>query len=482
MASVDKHSLREEFEQLKGRFEHLSAQGQLSAEARTLFESLLVLFQVLMAVFLEKHTRKDSRNSSLPPSQTEPGDDTASRPSQSPGKKHTHTRSANTRTIETVETAAVDACATCGEDLRDAPCQDTERRTRIDIVFEKELTHVDAEIKDCPRCQHRNRASFPGDLGAPLQYGPGIRAYALNLLITQMLSLKRVQQSLHSLIDTSLSQATLLQFVLRLHQALADWEAHAIEHLLSHPAIHVDETSLRVDKRRHWIHVYSAGTITLKRLHRKRGREAIDDIGLIPRYDGVLIHDCWASYLAYERCGHALCGSHLLRELTFIVDAHGYRWARHMKRLLQHTAAAVAEREHKTLTESEYRKLTTRYRSILTRGKKELPPIARRQHGQRGRIAKSDAHNLWERLQRYEHAVLCFAETPEVAFTNNRAERDLRMSKVKQKVSGCFRTETYAHAYCRISSYLQTMANRGYNPIVAIQIALARQLPFEGGE
>ena len=197
---------------------------------------------------------------------------------------------------------------------------------------------------------------------------------------------------------------------------------------------------------------------------------------MIPRYGGVVIHDCWASYLGYDHCGHGLCGSHLLRELTFIVDANGYAWAVNMKHLLQQTCAIVAKRKRKKLTEGEYKNLQKRYRTILTRGAKELPHIPSRQNGKRGRIAKSDAHNLWERLKQHEAAVLLFAKLAHVSFTNNQAKRDLRMSKVKQKVSGCFRTSQYAEAYCRISSYLQTMANQGYNPLVAIQLALSGQL------
>jgi transposase len=136
-----------------------------------------------------------------------------------------------------------------------------------------------------------------------------------------------------------------------------------------------------------------------------------------------------------------------------------------------------------TLSKSEeYVNLQKRYRNILTRGEKELPLIPPRQNGKRGRIAKTDAHNLWERLKEHETAVLLFAKLPHVSFTNNRAERDLRMSKVKQKVSGCFRTSTLAEAYCRISSYLQTMANSGYNPLIAVQMALSGQLYAEPGE
>ena len=168
--------------------------------------------------------------------------------------------------------------------------------------------------------------------------------------------------------------------------------------------------------------------------------------------------------------------------MTFVVEANAYPWAVNIKRLLQQTCALVSKRKSKQLSETEYKNLRKRYRNILTRGEKQLPPIPPRQNGKRGRVAKSDAHNLWERLKRQEAAVLLFAKLPHVPFTNNRAERDLRMSKVKQKVSGCFRTRQYAEAYCRISSYLQTMANRGYNPLVAIQMALSGQIYAETGE
>jgi transposase len=296
-----------------------------------------------------------------------------------------------------------------------------------------------------------------------------------------MVSLNRIQKSIITLIGQAISEATILKYVMQLHEALAVWESEAIERILTMPAMHVDETSLRVDKKNHWIHVCSSGDITLKFLHPKRGLEAIEAIGVIPRYGGVIIHDCWASYLGYDHCDQGLCGSHLLWELQFIIDTNGYAWAVNMKRLLQETCIKVSNRKRKKLTLREYRNLQKRYRNILTRAEKELPPIPARQNGQHGKIAKSDAHNLWARLKRYETAVLLFAKLAHVAFTNNRAERDLRMSKVKQKVSGCFRTLYYAEAYCRISSYLQTMPYQGYNPLVAIQMAISGQLYARGG-
>ena len=474
MATVNKASLRSEFDALNARFESLCAAGKMSAESRALVDALLMLFKVLMAVFMEKHTAKSPANSSLPASQS-PNDATArSRPgAKGRGPASNEARAANTRTRTYVAELRVESCARCGEDLTDTACTGHERRTLIDIVFEKVVRHADADIKHCPRCHTETRARFPDTMPGPLQYGPGVKAYVVHLLVAQMLSLKRVAQSMHALIGQLLSEATLLGYVAQLHHALAEWERHAIERLLAAPAMHVDETSLRVDRKNHWIHVYSAGALTVKRLHRKRGREAIEAIGILPRYGGVAVHDCWASYLSYAHCDHALCGAHLLRELTFIVDAHDYAWAKRMRRLLLDACHEVAKRDEKRLNESQYKAVQKRYRTILTQGERELPPVPLRQKGQRGRVAKSDAHNLWERMKKYESAVLLFATNPDVAFTNNRAERDLRMSKVKQKVSGCFRTRKCAEAYCRISSYLQSMANQGYNPLVAIQIALA---------
>jgi len=327
-----------------------------------------------------------------------------------------------------------------------------------------------------------NKGRFPEDMAGPLQYGQGIKGYMVNLLVAQMISLKRVQQLIQTMIDQVIAEATILKYVIQLYQALEQWEQLSIQQLLKMPSMHVDETSLRVDRKNHWIHVYSTGDITLKFLHPKRGQEAIEEIGIIPRYGGVVIHDCWQSYLSYDHCGHGLCGSHLLRELTFIVDSNGYCWASNMKRMLQEICKMVANRESKQLSEQEYKNLQKRYRNILTRGEKELPPIPPKQKGKRGKIAKSDAHNLWERLKEHEAAVLLFAKFPYVPFTNNRAERDLRMSKVKQKVSGCFRKIMYAKAYCRISSYLQTMANKGYNPLVAIQMAFSGHIYAHMGE
>ena len=220
MASVNKQSLREEFDTLKARFEALAANGKMAAESRALFQAMLMLFEVLMAVFMEKRTAKDNSNSSLPSSQSTKADDTATRPgSNTKGKAQNEACAGNTRTIETVEVAQVSVCDTCGEDLSGTPCHGHERRTRIDIIFEKVVSHVDAEIKQCPHCQGQTKGRFPADMPGPLQYGPGIKAYVLNLLIAQMIALKRVQHAIRTLIGQAIAEATLLKYVMQLHHA-----------------------------------------------------------------------------------------------------------------------------------------------------------------------------------------------------------------------------------------------------------------------
>lgn len=478
MANLNKQSVREEFDKIKASFEEQVKVGKVPSETAALFNALILLVGLILSIFMEKSTKKTSANSSIPPSQT-PVDETSGGNGKSDSGKDKDSDTprvsaiGNTRTVEVVTLLPVISCESCGHDLSTTPCECVQRRTLIDIVFEKTVEHVDGEIKKCPECQAITKAQFPKNMPGSLQYGNGIKAYVIQLLVAQMISLNRTVQMVASFIGQTISESTLLGYIMRLHVALADWEDKAKNELLRAKCIHTDETSLKVDKQNHWIHVYSAGDITLKLLHKKRGKEAVEEFGIIPVYGGVIVHDCWASYLSYEHLEHGLCGSHLLRELQFAIDANGYRWAKNLHRLLRMACWMVSRSKSKCLTEAQYVKLVGLFEKIITAGELELPAIPERTDGKRGKIAKSDAHNLWERLSKYQSAVLLFAKNPDVAFTNNRAERDLRMTKVKQKVSGCFRTEKYAQAYCRISSYLQTMNNKGVNPLVAVSWALS---------
>ena len=473
MATVNQASLREEFEACRASFQRLRREDKVTPECELLIDSLLILMRMMMTVFLEKTTRKGSTNSGLPSSRIPP-DETAAgkRGTKGKGPNQKVHDNANLRMVTTTETAAVTTCAGCGRNMVQVACSGHETRTLIDIVFEVRREHVEAEIKTCPDCHTRTKGAFPDTMPGPLQYGDGVIAFATHLLTAQMVPFKRVAQTMKALIGQTVAEATLLAWIGRLHEALAAWEERAMEQLLASPVLHVDETSMRIKGKNHWLHNYSAGNLTLLFCHPKRGRAAMDAIGIIPRYAGILIHDRWSSYLSYGNCLHALCGAHLVRDLQFIIDSNNHVWASRMMELLLQTARKVRKSEAGRLSDSDYMAVRKRYRTILTKGKRELPEPPRRTNGKRGRIAKSDAENLHEAFGCHEDAILLFARHPDVGFTNNRSERDLRMSKVKQKISGCFRSLRYAAAYCRITSYLKSMTYQGYNPLTAIQIAL----------
>lgn len=468
MASIDKISVREQLNDIKKNVEALKDAGKLSDETSLLFSSLFTLLEIILAVFMEKNTEKTSKNSGIPSSQSDVDESSTQQPKPTqkrPAKDHSFS---NRTKAVTVEVLTPKSCNNCQADLTQEPVQRTERRTLIDIRFEKVVHHIDAEEKLCPVCDTLNKLSFPEMYAGPLQYGIGIKAFILDLLVVQMVSLRRVRELMHALCDQNISEATMLKYVSRLYHSLQKWEDEAFAYLQQSPVVNTDETSLKVDKLKHWIHVYASGPVTLKKLHSRRGKEGIKEIGFIPKYTGIIVHDCWASYL--------------LRELTFIIDSNQFRWARHMKRFLKHLCRVVSKKGNKQLTDDEYQRAKDIYRRLLIYGQKEMPPIPPKPKTQRGKVAKSDAHNLLERLEQHQEAVLMFAKKGEVPFTNNRAERDLRMSKVKQKVSGCFREQRYAEAYCRISSYLQTMTAKGYNPLHAIELAITGQLyQLDGG-
>jgi len=298
----------------------------------------------------------------------------------------------------------------------------------------------------------------------------------INFLCVQMMSLQRLQEHFMGLIGIAISQAVMLKYILQFSEALKEWEKSQIQKILKAKIVHCDETSTRIAKVNWWVHSYSSGDTTLKFLHRLRGIEAMNDIGIIPKYGGILVHDCWSSYLSFKEKDHALCGAHLLRELKFVEDSVGYPWATMMKVLLTETNEKVNKKKRGLLSSKEYKKLQKEYRTVLREGKDEMPPFPEKS-GTRGRIKKTDAQNLWSRLEKYEDFVLKFAKVSDVDFTNNRAERDLRVTKVKQKVSGCFRTFEMAEAFFRTSSYIKSMRYRGYSAMEAISLAFQNKIP-----
>ena len=282
-------------------------------------------------------------------------------------------RGGPTRVAVETRTAPAAECGACGRGLKDVEPSGHERRKLFDIVFETTELTVEAEIKTCPRCRAETRGAFLDDMPGPLQYGHGVVAFAMHLLAVQMVPLKRTAQSLKELTGRAVAEATLLAWLTRLYAALADWEAAAVERLLAMPVLHADVTGLRIAGENHLLHSVGAGSLTLKFVHRRRGRAAIDDLNVILRYGGVLVHDRWASCFAYKNCRHALCGAHLLRDLRFVEDAHGHAWAGRMGGLLLETCRKVRALDGKALDETAFKAVRKRYRTILTQAKRELP-------------------------------------------------------------------------------------------------------------
>ncbi len=312
-----------------------------------------MLFELLMAVFMERGTPKGSGNSGLPSSQAD-----ADGPN---------------RLVVEVRKAPATECRACGRGLGGVAPHGHERRFLVDIVLETREATVEAEVKTCPRCRTETRGAFPDDMPGPLQHGHGVVAFAVHLLAARTVPLKRTAQALKALTGRTVAEATLLAWTLRLHEALADWEAKAIESLLAMPALHADETGMRINRKNHWLHTIGAGSLTVKSVRRGRGCEAIDDIGIIPRCGGVLVHDRWASCFTYAKCRHALCCAHLLRDLKFVEDAHGHAWARLMAKLLRETCRKVSGTDAKALDEKAFKAVRKRYRTILAKAGRELP-------------------------------------------------------------------------------------------------------------
>ena len=367
MGSVNRASLRDAFDGYKADIDSLRKECKISKEADVVFSGMCRLLGILIAIFLEKTTKNTSTNSSIPPSQT--GKDETKKSS----KKNRDTSEAeNSMTGENFETttveevSTVEVCDSCGTDLSDIESSAREQRVLRDIKFTVVEVKVDAEIKDCPACSARTKGRFPENMPGPLQSGNGIKAFVINLLVTQMVSLNRPVALVQAMSGIKLSEATCLNYIQRLHDALEPWEADTREYLQTCPALHTDETSLKVNKKNHWMHVVTNGFVALKYLHRKRGKEAIDFFGIIPFYIGTLIHDRWAAYFSYFLCKHQVCGSHLLRDLAFVIDSNGYRWARLMHKLLREICHAVNQSETGMLSKAECRRYRKRYRAILT--------------------------------------------------------------------------------------------------------------------
>ncbi len=473
---MPKETIRKKIDEIKQKSEIILSSKEISNEVRLFISSLLILIDVIVVSLLTKKVRKNSSNSGLPPSQN-----FGSNGNRNKYINNEHSAKgnqlSNTRKITEQKTIRVNKCQICNADLSSIDCKDIETRKEIDIIYEIVTTEVAVEIKECDHCGKINKGHFPKGMNGEIQYGTGIKSAIINYLFVQMMSLEKIQEHFKGFIGRFISQATMLKYIFQFYMFLEIWEKQQLKKILLSPVIHVDETSIRINKINYWLHVYTYGEISLQFVHVKRGIEAVNDINIIPRYGGIIVHDCWATYFYYNNVDHALCGAHILRELKYIEEMECHIWVIMMKELLQEAAEVIADRpDTAILTLQEYKKLETRYREILHEAKFELAPFPEEKDGHKGRVKHTEAQNLWLRLKKYEKSILMFARIKKVDFTNNRAERDIRCSKTKQKISGGFRTLKYANAYARITSYIKSMRYKGYSSLQAINLAITKNI------
>lgn len=364
------------------------------------------------------------------------------------------------------------ACQACGGALEGAPVTGAERRQVVDLPpLHLEVVEHQAATVACARCGTQTRAAFPPEVTQPVQYGPRLQALGVYLLIYQLLPYERACELLTDVFGGAPSEATLQTAVGRGAELLVDTEAAIRQGVKQAAVAHCDETGMRVEGKRRWLHVASTQWLTAYSWHAKRGKEATDALGVLPQFTGTAVHDGWSPYWQYE-CAHALCNAHHLRELTFVEERAGQAWAGQMKDVLV-TIKERVEQERAAgatgLDAATQREFEARYQLVIEAGLKANPAAAEsRPAGQRGRQKQSKAKNLLDRLSTHRREVLAFMYDIQVPFDNNLAERDLRMMKVHQKISGCFRSGDGATAFCRIRSYISTARKQGQRALHAL--------------
>jgi len=443
---------------------------------------------------LEARGRVNPRNSSRPPSSEgydKPPPRSQRRSSgRRPGKQDgdpgttLRQRTDPDRVVEHVP----GQCGGCGSGLADAPVVSSERRQVFDLpAVALTVTEHRVEHRRCG-CGHITMATatdgVPAGVGAPVQYGPGVRAVAVYLVAGQHLPLARAAQTLADLLAAPVSVGTVASMIVAAAAGLDDFTETVRGQLAAAPVVHFDETGLRVDGRLGWVHSASTQTLSLFTAHTRRGTAAMDDAGVLPVFGGVAVHDGWKPYQHYHRAEgtegteggdggegggsgptHALCNAHHLRELAAVTETAQVTgaeqdWADGMARLLTEIHHAVLEGRAAGGTGFAPRLLATyqaRYDTLIRAGHTVNPTTGTRR--------KTVAANLLHRLDDHRDDVLRFATDWAVPFDNNQAERDIRMVKLRQKISGCLRTQAGAQAFCRLRSYLHTATKNGQNSL-----------------
>lgn len=428
---------------------------------------------------VENQLKQDSRNSSKPPS----GDGFRKRTKslrkkseRSSGGQKGHPGSTLEwrEQVDEVVVHAVNECQGCGLSLSLVPVIEHDLRQVHELpLLRLEVVEHQAEIKCCPQCETLSRGKFPAEVNSVVQYGSGLRGLMVYLMEAQLLPSERTCEVLSEVFGCEVSEGTLYNAREQCFKQLETVEEQIKAGARTAAVAHFDETGLRVNSKLWWLHVASTAELTVYFVHAKRGRAAMDEMAVLPNFKGTSVHDGWSSYAQYD-CTHALCNAHHLRELRFVVERYQQAWADEMMTLLVDIKTAVDAA--KAADASALHPLQTivfeqSYQRILSQGfeANPPPPVDENAPKKRGRPKQSRPKNLLDRLQNQQAAVLAFMVNFQVPFDNNQAERDIRMMKLKQKISGCFRALVGAQQFCRIRGYLSTLRKQGLPLLQALR-------------
>lgn len=433
---------------------------------------------------LEERLNKNSQNSDKPPSS-----DGLRKPPRQRSKSKRKTGGQKGRPGKTLKFSdkpdkiiqhSRDYCQGCGQRLTHVEGAVLSRRQEIEIP-DKPIQIIEHQRleKECPCCGQRNQGHWPADLTGNVQYGRRFKAFCLYLLNYQLLPYERTGELLATLFGYQPGGGTLQSILDQAYETLEPIEQAIKGAIRASPVSHADETSIRVDGRTKWLHVVSTVVYTYYYWHQHRGQKAHLADDLLPSYEGILMHDAYRSYFGHAY-RHALCNAHLLRELQAIYEAdQSQLWSWQMMRLLRTTwtLVKIAQEAGQTQLPTHQREqVLALFDQLIDRADQRVPRN-HRQPGQRGRVAQSAARNLLDRIIDHKAAYLRFVTDFRVPFDNNLAERDLRMSKLQQKISGCFRTQSGAHIFCRIRGYISTLRKQGYDLLSAL-LSLWTDTPF----